>query len=146
MLDTNMSIKRKEHLNNLVGQTAGLIFGLVFVFSEHYEGIDLFLAIVGAPITFAGLIRFIMGTHRIAKKFAGKRLYNEQGECIGCISNPLLLIVIDVISVMLLVNTLVWCGQKSPVFSYVALIALLLLEAFVLIRDIQYFTKSRSPM
>lgn len=142
MQDINMQIKQKTTINTMIGQVIGIILGLVFVLTDQYEGIQFWLAIIGAPITFAGLIRFIMATHRIAKKYTGKQVLNDLGECIGVISNPLLTIGADVLAVMLLISSFTWLTKIAPAFAFIELAGLLSLEVFLFVQDIKLLIHS----
>ena len=126
-------------------QIAGMIFGVIFAFSEKYTGMELVLAVLCSPIVFAGMVRVIIAMYRVVANLTAKRAYDESGACVGLIPSRGASIVVALIGFAGIITGFIKVAQFSKVLTIVIIVAALALEVFVFYKDLKRFFQLRKP-
>ena len=143
MQNIGIQEQRKRTTMLIIGQMIGFVFGLVFVLTDKgYSGFEFAFAIIGAPLGIAGMIRVGILTYRFAKRITAQKFYDAQGDCIGLVPRKGLSLTIGIISGIGSLFAVVGIGSIAPIIRYIILPLVLILEAYLLIKDFMFLINS----
>jgi len=106
----------------LLREVAGMIFGIVFVLTGGYSGLEYVLGLIGAPLLYAGVIRLVVIFHRFFILIFGV---------------PLICAILALVAFGCVLTAVTWILKFSVVLGIVVIIALAITEAFFFIRDVK---------
>ena len=113
----------------LLREAAGMIFGIVFVLTGGYSGLEFILALIGAPLLYAGIIRLVVIFYRFFILLLG---------------NPLICGVLAFVAFGVVLTAVTSIIQFSMVLGIIVVAALAIAEAWFFIRDIRAVFASKA--
>ena len=113
----------------LLREAAGMIFGIVFVLTGGYSGLEFILALIGAPLLYAGIIRLVVIFYRFFILLLG---------------NPLICGVLALVAFGAVLTAVTSIIQFSMVLGIIVVVALAIAEAWFFIRDIRAVFASKA--
>lgn len=106
----------------LLREVAGMIFGLVFVLTGGYSGLEFILGLIGAPLLYAGVIRLVVIFYRFFILLFGI---------------PLICGVLALVAFGVVLTAVTSILKFSVVLGIVVIVALAIAEAWFFIRDVR---------
>ena len=103
-------------------EAAGMIFGIVFILTGGYSGLELITGLIGAPLLFAGMIRLVVIFYRCFSIILGV---------------PLICSVLAIVAFGGVVTALMSIIKFSLMLGLFVTIVLIVAEAWFFIRDLK---------
>ena len=107
----------------LLREAAGMIFGIVFILTGGYSGLELVSGLIGAPLLFAGMIRLVVILYRCFSIILGV---------------PLICSVLAIVAFGGVVTALMSIIRFSLMLGIFVTIVLIVTEAWFFIRDLKH--------